>query len=126
MPPAGTEAALRWDDWSLLEKNAWLWGETNRWILNFLESLPLDQRVTIRSEDLFDGEPEAMKSFFGQLGVGVPERSQLAGVLGKNLNRQRTGSFPEWGDWSDEQREQVQPHVEDLMQRFGYPSPATE
>ena len=121
VPTEGSAAATDWDRWSRCEKNAWLWAETNRWILEFLEKLSPEEYVTIRSEDLFEGQEEAVNAFFGCLGVSPPPAPVVAKVLGRKLNRQTAGSFPEWGDWSREQREEVLPHVEGLLQQF-YPS----
>lgn len=120
-PRTGTAAADSWERWSILEKNAWLWAETNRWIRSFLETLPREERLVIRSEDLFKGDEVVVRDFYEQLGAAVPSKQKLEKVLGKTLNRQKTGNFPEWKDWSDEQFAVVGPHVEELMAYYSYP-----
>lgn len=119
-PRTGTGASDSWERWSTLEKNAWLWAETNRWISSFLDTLPPQERVVIRSEDLFRGDEEAVRKFYGQLDVAVPPGQELEKVLGKMLNRQESGDFPEWQDWSEEQLAEVGPHIEELMARYSY------
>lgn len=119
--PQSGEAAASWPEWSLLEKNAWLWAETNRWIEDFLATLPAGAGLRLRSEDLFEAQPEALEAFFDHLGVTQPSSAEVEKVLGKKLNRQQSGAFPKFADWTDEQRLAVEPHVGQLMQEYGYP-----
>ena len=120
--PQDGEAAASWNEWSLLKKNAWLWGETNRWIEDFMETLPAGAGLRIRSEDLFEGQPEAVASFFDHLGAAQPSSAEVEKVLGKKLNRQQSGDFPEFADWTDEQRLAVESQVGLLMKEYRYPN----
>ncbi len=119
-PRAGTGVSESWERWSILEKNAWLWAETNRWISSFLNTLSPQERIVIRSEDLFRGDEEAVRDFYGQLNVAIPPRQKLEKVLDKMLNRQESGDFPEWQDWNDEQLAVVGPHIKELMACYSY------
>lgn len=106
----------RWQEMSLLEKNAWLWHSTNEWIENFLEELPQEQKVFGRSEDLFAGDEALIGRVAKLLGVDPPQQTSQDAVLGKQLNRQNTGAF----EWDEQARATVLEEVGDCANRLGY------
>lgn len=121
-PQDGGQAAA-WGSWSTLEKNAWLWAETNRWIGEFMGSLPPGDGLTIRSEELFSAHSEVIGSFFNHLGVAQPSSHRIERVLGHRLNSQKAGEageYPKFSDWSAEEIQMVESHAGELMQQLGY------
>lgn len=118
--PVSTPARKAWNDWTPFEKNLWLWNETNRWIDDFVATLPHSEWLRVRSEDVFLGRPAALESFFDCLEVARPPRKDLERVLGKKLNQQREGNFPEMDDWPPAEREWLIERSGELMERFGY------
>jgi hypothetical protein len=105
-PKAGTEYAAEWKNYSPFEKNVWLWMETNKWIMNFMASLPTDKGLLIHSEDIFEGKDHALIELFGFLGTEVPSPGKIDRLLRKRLNAQKKGKFPISQDWSRSMDEQ--------------------
>ena len=124
-PQSGDQAAA-WDRWSTFEKNAWLWAETNRWIGEFMGSLPPGDGLTIRSEELFSAHSEVIGSFFNHLGAAQPPSHRIERILGYRLNSQKAGEYPKFSDWSAEELEIVESHAGELMEQLGYSNPSSE
>lgn len=108
-----------WENLSRLEKISWLWNETNSFIENFKDSIEDNSRfLTIKSEDLFSNV-EVARSIFEFLKVEYIGDRQVNKVIGRRVNKQSTGSYPKYRDWSDEQKEILSRHVK-IHQRYGY------
>lgn len=119
-PRAGSPAAADWNDLSPLEKNIWLWTETNRWIADFLEPLEENRKLTLRAEDVFAADPLALRSLFALFADPPPAERKLRAVLGKRLNAQRTGTFPTYDDWRPAERDTLKRVAGATAARFGY------
>jgi len=118
--PISGEAYREWNKWSMFEKNVWLWAETNRWIESFMVSLPENEGIVLKSEDVFSGSIPELSRFYKMLGIGQPQSRLVESVLGKKLNHQQRGEFPEVGEWDSEQCDILYKHAGELMQRYGY------
>ena len=116
----GEKADIDWLELSLLEKNAWLWAETNRWIMQFLKSVDDSESHILQSGDLFSGNQGEISRFFAFLGVASPESELIEKVLGKKLNSQKTGSYPSAGDWNREDRKRVEKWTGEMMASLGF------
>ncbi len=101
IPRPNSEAAQQWATYSTFQKNLWLWAETNRWILEVSSRLA-DRVLRIQAERLFEGDEETLSKLFAFIGASLPSPRKISRVLGKQLNAQRTGKFPESGDWTEE------------------------
>lgn len=119
--PQEGRAQESWDGYSILEKNAWLWAETNRWISEFMKTVPAEDALQLRSEELFDGKQAAVDDFFRVLGVSTPRRVEIEQVLGQRLNQQTSGEFPQLGSWSDEELAELQRQTGLMAEALGYP-----
>jgi len=84
----------QWQTYSVVQKNLWLWAETNRWILEFSAHLPAEQRLHIRAEDMFAARTETIQRLFAFIGSRPPRPGKVRAILTKKLNAQRKGLPP--------------------------------
>ncbi len=110
----------QWATLSPLEKNIWLWAETNRWILSFLEQLPPERRLFIQSESLFAGDKATIQALFAFAQTPLPAPKSVRTVLAKRLNAQSQGQFPPLEEWPQEWRQQLQRIAGEVATRLGY------
>lgn len=109
-----------WNSVSQLEKNAWLWTETNGWILDFLKTMPENQKITLRAEDVYNENFDVIKNIFGFLGAEMPNENNVKKVLSKKFNQQTKGNFPLLENWTPEMLEQLRAISGDLAKTLGY------
>lgn len=100
IPRPDSESGQKWEAYNTFQKNLWLWAETNRWILEFSSSLSMDRILLIHSEDVFTACGETLSKLFTFMGASIPPKRKITRVLGKRLNVQETGTFPEPSHWS--------------------------
>jgi len=109
-----------WDELPQLEKIAWLWTETNRWIMTFMETVSFRQKLLIRSESLFAAEESTLEELYRFANGAPPPPKKIHRILGRKLNAQRTGHFPPPHDWDDAMRKDVGHWVGDVAKSLGY------
>jgi len=119
-PLSGTQHAANWSRYDVFQKNAWLWNETNRWILEFTNTLPAGRVLTIRSEDIFSGRSDSLRALYQFIGSSIPPASRITGLLKKKLNAQQSGDFPNWAHWSDTQITDMINVVRETSEKLGY------
>lgn len=120
VPRPGMPEAAAWGEFTAFEKNAWLWHETNRWILGFLETFPADQQLHLRAEDVFDANEDATRALYTFAGVQLPAENKIERVLNKKLNAQKQGSFPSPKTWDQSMLHRVHSIVGSTADRLGY------
>jgi hypothetical protein len=101
VPNPTSEAGRQWEAYDSLQKNLWLWAETNQWIMDFCSTLPSSSRLLLHSEDIFSADEAAIEKLFVFIGAPVPPRSKIVRLIGKKMNAQITGEFPTASDWSE-------------------------
>ncbi|MCB9453690.1 MAG: sulfotransferase [Anaerolineaceae bacterium] len=119
-PRPGTDTASAWETFSTFQKNAWLWAETNRYILDWAATVPAEQVLQVRAEDVFRGDSATTDRLFRFIQSPLPAPERIQRVLGLNLNSQKSGSFPKASDWSDEMRQQFDELTGEVRQTLGY------
>ncbi len=82
-----------WKNYTSLEKNLWLWAETNQRILDFTKGLPSDDHLLIHSEAMFENDKSTLDLLFRFIGNTPPSEKRMASVLNKKLNKQRAGEL---------------------------------
>ncbi|MGB6038103.1 MAG: hypothetical protein WBG42_17640, partial [Cryomorphaceae bacterium] len=80
----------KWDEFSDVQKIAWLWQETNSWILEFLKTLPDERKHVIGFNDWNTDSLYAMFEFM-QADVS---KKEIERKLGVRSNAQRTNMSP--------------------------------
>jgi sulfotransferase family protein len=123
VPDPASEAGRQWKAFGPLQKNIWLWHETNRWIMEFFARLPGARALSMRSEDLFSGRRDAIDKLFAFIDAPVPSGRRLERVLGKKLNAQFEGDFPEALGWTAEMTGSLKAIAGATAQRLGYEIP---
>lgn len=103
-----------------VERNAWLWAETNRLILNGLEQLPADNVLRIRFEEFFAAPGQGLQELRNFLGLEDSVPAQALASLGGAMNARRRFPLPHWRDWSEETMDAFVEHAGEMMDRLGY------
>jgi len=107
-----------WDEMTQLERVAWLWNETNAFIERFKGRLDKDRIFFLRAEDLFRSAETAM-DVFRFLDVSVPSVHPIRRLLRRPVNVQHEGSFPEYAQWSVEEKGELSRWAH-LAEKYGY------
>jgi len=105
-PRTDDVAYPQWRNLGRMEKIAWQWNAINAAIESFKVLTPGTRLLTITSKTLFEDD-EALPGLFEFAGVPCPPLSALQRVQSRITNRQRSGSYPRFEDWSEEQRDQL-------------------
>ncbi len=119
--PAGSSAEdSPWHRLTPLEKNAWLWAETNRIIFDNLSRWPEDRVLVLRLED-FVADPLATYAQvrrFLRLPGPMPEAAPR--LIEKKINHRSHYVLPPWKEWSPEMTSAFWDQAGEMMQRLGY------
>lgn len=120
VPHPDSEAGRQWDDFDVFQKNLWLWTETNEWILEFSRSLPLDQTLLVRSEDVFTGHDKTLRKLFAFINAPMPLERKIRRILGKKLNAQIAGMFPKAAEWPQDMYNNLVTTAGKMAEKLGY------
>lgn len=121
-PVPGSDEARTWPEWSLVEKNAWLWAETYRVILDGMSQWPEDQVKLVRFEDLMADIPGVYAEIRAFLGIDGPIGPDTERLLTTRINERRRRVLPPPSEWSDEIRADFDRRADAMMRRLGYRS----
>jgi hypothetical protein len=102
IPKPSDPFADKWNKMRQIEKIAWCWTATNRFIEYFKSNLSKDRLLLVKSEDLFKGE--AILNVFEFIGIPLPSKKILEKLLSKPVNYQKTGTFPKYDQWLEEDK----------------------
>lgn len=120
VPDPSSEAGTQWDSYNTFQKNLWLWTETNKWIIQFSESLLAERILLVHSEDLFNAHKPTIKQLFAFVGASIPSFRKIERVLGKKLNAQKKGTFPQPSDWSQAMNDDLLARAGETAKKLGY------
>jgi hypothetical protein len=109
---------LKWEQMSEIEKNGWLWNETNLFAERFKEDMPNDRVITIKSEDLYSNA-QTIDKICDFLGMAPLSKGRVEAILRRPINAQRSGAFPKYSDWTQDQKEQLREYAA-LAKEYGY------
>jgi hypothetical protein len=110
----------KWAEFSALEKNTWLWSETNNWISKFVSSLSPSQCFVLPSEKLFQKDVLTIQSLFDFLNVSQPSNLAIERTISKKFNKQRTGEFHFDPNWLEMMDDDLLNFLTNISVRFGY------
>ncbi len=120
VPGNDSKDAESWQQESPFERNIWLWSETNRWIGDFLSQLPADQKLTVKSEQLFANDRETLSSLFALIDSDSPDPRKIRRILAKHYNQETSGKFSDIGSWTPEMRATLGKIAGPIASRYGY------
>ncbi|MEX1190327.1 MAG: sulfotransferase [Brumimicrobium sp.] len=115
-PIKTSEFTEKWSAFDLIEKNAWLWKETNEWILNFLNKVPESQKFNISFNDWNE---ESLSELFSFCGARI-DKSQINKKLNKKINSQKSVSVSKYKDWNEEDKSKVKEFCSKTAELLGY------
>lgn len=116
--PKDPKTIQKWTNYTLIEKNGWLWNETNQFILDFLTKISLDKQLFIKAEDLFV-QPEITRKVYDFIGLEGFDIKSIKRLLKHPVNQQVKGEFPKYKDWSKAEKSGLK-NVAVLAEKFGY------
>jgi hypothetical protein len=114
-PVIGDQYYNRWVKMSQLEKIAWLWKETNQFILDFVKVLQSEAFFTYNFDE---NSPEKLRELFDFLDFNYKSSYDLR--IGKAVNIQKKISIPSYEKWSKEEKISVREIVEEIASGLGY------
>ncbi len=113
--------AADWNRMTPVARNAWLWAETNRIILDGLERWPSDKIIQIRFEDFFKDPKISYLQLRQRMGLTKQfHSSQIDHLLSRNINARLQTVLPRWSEWKKDVNEDFNRYAGDMMYRLGY------
>ena len=107
-----------WEAMGNVERLAWLWNTTNQYIEEFLTVLDEPDRwLRVPAGEMYGEAAEAARvcEFVGaRVGDG-----EIGSLLGRKINRQRTGSMPAYEEWDEPDKAALR-RLTPLAERYGY------
>lgn len=119
-PREGSPFRQTWQDMDAIERNIWLWAETNRWITDFLSTLPDSQHMTIRSEDIFNGQEDTIQALYKFIGSEMPNRRKISRILKRKMNAQQSGVFKVPSGWLESARKELKAFLRETAAHLDY------
>jgi hypothetical protein len=106
----------KWESFDPVQKNAWLWKETNEFIERFKKSVSKDKQFYFDFTALSVEQVEELIDFLGT-SISV---SSIKKQLHQPVNVQKTGSKSRYDEWSKEDRNKLQAICRPLAQKYNY------
>ena len=110
-----------WTAWNALEKNVWLWAETNTLIFDGLEKIDERRWLLVRFERFVSDplqEYTRIRNFLGFERELAEETKEV--LLSQVVNASRTHSIPVYEDWSAQQKAHFARYAGPVMKRLDY------
>ncbi len=121
----------QWTKLSHIQKLAWVWQATNGYIYDFSKSTNEDNCIVVKLEDIIK-TPEVLASLLQFSGSKKALSMQKIAELQNNKvnelhihtnepdNIFKTKSYPNYDDWSNDEKESVKRYIKDLAKLYGY------
>lgn len=106
----------KWSEMDRIEKNAWLWSETNRWILDFLKKVPAEQKFDLSFDNW---SPESIQAFCRFCGV-EKSTNEIASRMKKKVNKQQKKELGHYKTWPKEDQEKLATLTADISKLLSY------
>ncbi|MEP2772533.1 MAG: sulfotransferase [Fulvivirga sp.] len=106
----------KWNNYSHLEKVAWLWNETNLFIEDFKTTIEKDRYIDFNFNELSIESVDKLLEFL-QIEINA---SHIRKLLNVKVNKQKPSTFPEYTSWNSDQKNQLINICGDLMNNYNY------
>ena len=93
----------RWQEWDQVQKNAWLWNETNEFIEDFLSVLEPSSYFKLDFNALTERSVQSLLHF---IGCDLSEK-KIRQAIRNPVNQQRDGDYPLYAAWPEADKEKV-------------------
>jgi hypothetical protein len=103
-----------WDKMDQIDRIAWLWAETNRWILEFGKEVESEKWLTVTGKDLYSNSAKA-KELCKFCGATDIDEGTITKAQSKPVNQSITKPTP----LSEAQKTQVSSYTNSLSQKLG-------
>lgn len=105
-----------WEQMSPTQKIAWLWRETNEWILEFLKTIPEERKHAIGFNQW---QTPQLKAMFDFMNADVSSK-EIAKNLKVASNAQKSNRNPQFSGWTDKNEKEALEICGDLAKRLNY------
>jgi hypothetical protein len=112
--------AAEWPTLSAVARNAWLWAETNRLILDGLQAWNPQDVISIKFESLMADLGAGYESVRSFLGIVGPMSEATWRLCSAPINPRREKPMPPWSNWQHEDQEDFRRFAGAMMLRLGY------
>lgn len=119
-PRPGTDMAADWPAMDPVARNAWLWAETNRLILDGLEAWAPERVRVLRFDAFTAGLPDSYAALRGFLGLEGPVPAAAEALMARPVNARTATHLPPWRQWDDATSRRFWRYAGDMMDRLGY------
>lgn len=116
--PVLGDLAGKWTQLHPIEKMGWLWNETNQFIENFKKTIPAEDCLFVKAEEMFS-QVETARGIFQFLGLSYPGDKAVKSVIQKPVNVQKKGDFPPFKTWPEEDKQRLRDFAP-LAEKYGY------
>lgn len=107
-PVLGSDAYIKWDQMTRIEKIAWQWNEVQLSANKLKGNINSSRFLTITSEELYTN-PTTIETIYNFLEMECPfSPKEITGMLKRPVNKQREGQYPHYNQWKAEDKKQLQ------------------
>jgi len=122
-PVPGLPDHACWNDMTAVQKNAWLWSETYRIIIDGLSAWNDTQTMIVRAEDFFADVEGTYRNIRCFLGFKFEMSRQTKSLLTSNINKRSSKSsyvLPHHSNWNQKTQCEFWSEAEMMMHNLGY------
>ena len=109
-----------WDSLSVVAKNAWLWAETNRIILQQLESVTNENVIPLRFESFVKSPEQTYQKIRSALGINKELSAETRTLIERPINKREQKLLPKWDHWTQSDKNDFTQFAESMMLKLGY------
>ena len=120
-PRKDTDEAKEWDNWSAFEKNVWLWAETNRIVLDAMQTIAPERIHSVRFEEFVAAPMDVYSGIRQFLGFETALSEEVKSVLlSRGVNARKDYWLPNYNEWSPAQKAFFHAIAGPVMNTLGY------
>ncbi len=115
-PLQNSGTSKKWKKYSEIEKVSWLWTETNSFIEKVKDSIPKNRFFSFDFNKMNIENVSELSEFCG----AKINKRKIGKLLGNKKNVQKTGSYSNFENWNDEQKQQLKNICGEMAAKYGY------
>ncbi len=116
-PQRGGDYFSDWKHFDDIQKIAWLWYETNKFIEDFLSLIDKNYYFKFNFNNLSLSNVNELMEF---LDIHDISPKTIKKLISKPVNVQKRENFPKYQDWNEEDKNKVKKICGGLAQKYGY------